>query len=313
MNRLLARLCLGLACLLVVPTVAEAQFSRGRSAKSSKSKKKSVRKAKRTTVKRVSRRASSRSLKSTQGPVSARNKTPSKLKAPPGRRAPRTRAPQGRAYRGNGYYGRGYNRGGYRNGYNDGYDDANYRSRRGNSGNGGGTGGQAEPPKKAGPPSWSGGLLVGGASGATVLDETEHDTSIGIFGELNFRGVVSRNVSLGVHAGGAHNRVQSGSIDSVVLGSLGANLAYHFNRGRSGPYLRGGAGFAHATLDPSDAFAPEQTGGGWYAKAGIGISTGSILIEGNCTQYNFDDMAMPGGPEKTAEFTRCGIALGFGR
>lgn len=310
MNRLLSRFCLGLACLLVTPAVSHAQFGK-RTVSKSKSKAKSKRKARKRSVKRVSsKRTTRKRLKSTRGPLKSRSKSPSKLKAPPGRRAPRTRAPRGRAYR-NGYYGRGYNRGGYRNGYNDGYDDARYHSRR--RGDGGGTSGQRSTPKKAGPPSWSGGLLIGGAGGETVFDEAEHDTSIGVFGELNFRGVVARNVSMGIHAGAAHNRVQTNSIDSVVLGSLGADLAYHFSRGRAGPYLRGGVGFAHATLDPGDAFLPESTGGGWYAKAGVGISTGTLLIEGNCTQYNFDDLAMPGGPGKSAEFTRCGIALGFGR
>ena len=314
MNRLATRICLGLACLLIVPTVAQAQFGkRSVSKRKTTRKTKTVRKAKsrKRTVKRVTSKKTTKRLKSTKGPLAARGKSVSKLKAPPGRRAPRTRAPRGRAYRG-GYNRGGYNRGGYRNGYNDGVSDANYRSRRRN-GNGGGTSGQRSAPKKAGPPSWSGGVLIGGAGGATVFDETEHETSVGVFGELNIRGVVARNVSMGIHAGGAHNRVQSNTIDSIVLGTLGADLAYHFNRGRSGPYLRGGAGFAHATLDPGDAFLPESTGGGWYAKAGVGVSTGKLLIEANCTQYTFDDLAMPGGPGKAADFTRCGIALGFGR
>jgi hypothetical protein len=201
-------------------------------------------------------------------------------------------------------------RNGYRAGYNDGYSDANYRSRR--RADGGNARGRRER-KPAGPPMWSGGLLVGGVGGDTTLDQTDHETALGIFGELNFRGVVARNLSVGIHAGGVHNRVESEAVDNIVLGSLGADMAYHFSRKRNGPYLRGGVGFAHATVDPGDAFAPEITGGGWYAKAGVGISLGVMLIEGNCTQYNIDELSAPGLPSGAGEMIRCGVGIGFGR
>lgn len=324
MKRLFAHVCLGLACLIALPTVANAQFANKRTVKTSKKK---TKRAKKRTPKRVKRRAtrktvvksrkpvrSTRTVRKTRTKVVTTSKPPSRLKSPPGRRAPRTRAPRGRGYRGDRGYRGGYyggRRRGYNNGYRDGYDDARYRERR--RGGGGSTGGQSAPRRESGPPMWSGGLLLGGAGGETTFDQTEHETSLGFFGELNLRGVVARNVSVGIHGGLMHNEVQSTVVDSVRLGSVGADMAVHLSRGRNSPYLRGGVGFAHATLDPTDAFAPEATGGGWYAKAGVGVSLGMLLIEGNCTQYNFDDLAIPGGPGKESEIFRCGVGLGFGR
>lgn len=320
MKRLASRICLGLACLLAVPAVANAQFANKRTVSSKKKSSKKARKKSRRTVKRRAKRrptvkktrTSRKVVTTSRQPVrggGAKAKAPSRLKAPPGRRAPRTRAPRGRRggyYGDGGYYGR---RRGYNAGYNDGYDDARYRNRR----SGGSAGGQSAPRRDPGPPQWSGGLLLGGVGGETSFAQTEHETSLGFFGELNLRGAVTRNVSVGIHGGMMHNQVQSSAVDSVLLGSVGADLAVHFSRGRNSPYLRGGAGFAHATLDPTDAFAPEATGGGWYAKAGVGVSLGMLLIEGNCTQFNFDELAIPGGPGTESEIVRCGIGLGFGR
>lgn len=310
MRRIITALfCLSALALTAGPALAQARI--GGPAKS-KSKKKSVRKAR--TVKRVSRAKTKRTtrtkttrIKSTVKTVKPRSKSPARLKAPPGRRAPRTRAPGDRRYR-DGYWGR---RNGYRAGYNDGYSDANYRSRR--RADGGNASGRSDARRPKGPPIWSGGLLVGGVTGNTTLDQTEYDTALGVFGELNFRGVVTKNLSLGIHAGGMHNRVESDAIADVTLGSLGADMAFHFSRKRNGPYIRGGVGFAHATVDPGDAFAAEVDGAGWYAKAGVGISLGVMLIEGNCTQYNIDELSAPGLPSGAGEMVRCGVGIGFGR
>lgn len=316
--RLVSRLCLGLACLVTVPTVANAQFATKRTVKTTKKS------ASKKNFKRATSKKTTKAVVKTRRPVTARpadrtvkvvttTKAPTRLKAPPGGRAPRTRAPGG-GYRGgyrDGYAGPYYGgrRRGYNAGYRDGYDDGAYRGGR----NGGAAGGQSAPRKESGPPMWSGGLLFGGVGGETTLDRVDHDTSLGFFGELNLRGVVAGNVSVGIHAGVMHNEVQSTVVDSVVLGTVGADMAVHLSRGRNSPYLRGGVGFAHATLDPTDAFAPEATGGGWYAKAGVGISLGMLLVEGNCTQFNFDELAIPGGPAKESELIRCGVGLGFGR